>query len=177
MGKERENREFAGVLPKNQFIVERVRKEGYYSMLFNKADFMEAVVWAANVVYDFKDFYRLNKDRIVIPEAESPFRKDDLINAHFLMIVYYKMKENLIMAEELKQGLFNVARFQHVPAEDVEIMKKWDDYVRCSKQKQETGDLSGSSLGSLQGTEIKYERYSGIVAREIAKYQEDLAKL
>ncbi len=177
MGRGREEREFAGALPKNRAIVERIRKDGYYGMLFNKADFMDAVVWAANVVYDYKDFYRPHRDRIVVPEAEMPFRKDDLINAHFLMIVYYKMRENLVLMEELKQSLFSVAKFQRVPDEDVETMKRWDNYILLARQKQDSGDLSGKGIGSLQGTEVKYERYSGVVTKEVTKYQEDLAKL
>ena len=177
MGSRKGFGEFSGVLPQNKSIIDRIRKDGYYGMLFNKTDFMDAVVWASNVVSDYKDYYRLHKDRIVIPETEMPFRKDDLINAHFLMIVYYKTRGNRVLVEELKEGLFSVAKFQKIPEEDIETMKRWDNYVLVAKRKQDSGDLSATNLGSLQGTEIKYERYSGTVAREVAKFQEDLAKL
>lgn len=176
MNDERENKSFEGTLSRNP-IVDRIRKEGYYALLFSKTDFMDGVVWASNVVTDFKKFYRFHRDRIVIPIDEMPFRKDDLVNAHFLMVFYYKMKNNLVQAEEIKEGLSAVAKFQNVPAEDIEIMKKWDQHMSLTKQKQESADRDSIDIGPLRGTEIKYERYSGIVAREMAKFQEDLAKL
>lgn len=176
MSGERESKAFEGTLSRNP-IVERIRKEGYYSLLFSKTDFMDGVVWASNLVNDFKKFYRPHRDRIVIPIDEMSFRKDDLVNAHFLMVFYYKMKKNLVLVEEIKEGLLGVAKFQSVVPEDIEIMKRWDKQVSLTKQKQESGDRSALDNGSLRGTEIKYERYSGIVAREIAKFQEELTKL
>lgn len=176
MSGEKESRTFEGALHRNP-TVDRIRKEGYYSLLFSKTEFMDGVVWASNIINDFKKFYRPHRDRIVIPIDEMSFRKDDLVNAHFLMVFYYKMKKNLVLVEEVKEGLFAVAKFQSVLPEDVEVMKKWDKHLNLTKQKQDSGDMGAVDMRSLQGTEVKYERYSGIVAREIAKFQEDLAKL
>jgi len=177
MNGEKENKTFAGETPRNRTIIERIRKEGYYALLFRQEDFMEGVAWAANVVNDFKKYVRLYRDRIVIPFTEISFRKGDLINAHFIMIFYYKMKKNLVQVEELKEGLFTVAKLQNVQPEDVEIMKRWDNHILLAKTKQDSGDLSAVDIGALRGTEVKYERYSGIVAKEVSKFQEDLAKL
>ena len=67
-GRKREEREFVVASPKNKSIASRVRDHGYVGVMFNKNEFMDAVVWAANVVYEYKDFFASHKDgRIVIP--------------------------------------------------------------------------------------------------------------
>ena len=74
----KEDREFVGVLPRNQAIVDKIRKDGYYAVLFNNIDFMDAVVWAANLTYDFKDFLSNYGSKAIIPQSELLVRKDDL---------------------------------------------------------------------------------------------------
>jgi hypothetical protein len=174
---EREEREFAGIMPKNKRIVDKIRSEGYIGLMFNKSDFMDGVVWAANVVYDYKDFLRPHKDRSVIPNSELPFFKEDLINAHYLMIIYYKMKDNLVQLEEQKFSLLTLAKFQNVAAEDKDIIKKWDQNMMLAQQKTDSGDLSGYDMSVLHGTEDKYKRYTKLVADEMKKYQEEIKKL
>ncbi|MDR1943727.1 MAG: hypothetical protein LBQ19_02800 [Synergistaceae bacterium] len=175
--KREEKREFAGIEPKNKWIVDRIRKEGYLGMMFNKDDFMDAVVWAANIVYDYMDFFRAHRDRSVIPIGELPFLKDDLKNAHLLMIVYYKVKDNLVQFEEMKLSLFTMAKFQSVDTGDVEIIKKWDENMMLAQQKTDSGDLSGYDMASLHGTEEKYRRYAVMVSDEMKKYQEEIVKV
>jgi hypothetical protein len=172
-----ERDEFAGVLPKNKRIVDRIRSEGYFGLMFNKSDFMDGVVWSANIVSDYKNFYRLYEDRSVMPEDELPFLKDDLIKAHFIMIIYYKMKENLVQLEEQKLSLYTVAKFQQVPPEDKDIIKKWDENMKLAQQKTDAGDLSGYDTSSLHGTEEKYRNYTKLVSDEIKKCQDEIKNL
>jgi hypothetical protein len=172
-----EEREFGGVLPKNKRIVDKIRSEGYFALLFNKSDFMDGVVWAANVVYDYKDFLRSYMDRSVIPKDELPFFKEDLINAHLLMIIYYKMRDNLVQLEEQKFSLYTLAKFQNVAPEDKEIIKKWDQNMMLAQRKTDSGDLSGYDMSVLQGTEDKYKNYTKLVSDEMKKYQEDIKTL
>ena len=173
----RDEREFAGVRPRNQSIVDRVRKEGHVGVMFNKDDFMDAVVWAANIVYDYKDFFASHRERIVIPKNDLPFWKPDLINAHILMIVYYQMKQNYVLVEELKQSLKTVAKFQDIDPDDIELMRKWDDYMSIIREQMEKDDFGDYDIGDLQGTEKKYEHYSQIVAKEVEELKEKVAQL
>jgi hypothetical protein len=177
MSPKREENEFVGVQPKNKRVIDKIRKEGYFGLMFNKSDFMDGVVWAANVVYDYKDFLRLQRDRSVIPSDELPFLKDDLINAHLLMIIYYKMKDNLVQLEEQKLSLYTVAKFQNVRIEDKDIIKKWDENMKLAQQKTDSGDLSGYDMSSLHGTEEKYKKYTKLVSDEMKKYQEEIKNL
>jgi hypothetical protein len=172
-----EEREFAGAQPKNKRIVDKIRSEGYFGLMFNKSDFMDGVVWAANVVYDYKDFLRPHKERSVIPIRELSFLKEDLINAHFLMIIYYKMKDNLVQLEEQKLSLFSVAKFQNVAIDDADIIKKWDKNMQLAQQKTDSGDLSGFDMSDLHGTEDKYKFYTKLVSDEMKKYQEEIKNI
>jgi hypothetical protein len=175
--REETTREFAGIEPKNKRIVDRIRKESYFGMMFNKDDFMDAVVWAANVVYDYMDFFRAHRDRSIIPIGELPFLKDDLKNAHLLMIVYYKVKDNLVQFEEMKLSLFSMAKFQNIDFGDIDIIKKWDENMRLAQKKTDSGDLSGYDMTPLHGTEERYRRYAVMVSEEMKKYQEEIVNL
>jgi hypothetical protein len=173
----REEREFAGAQPKNRRIIDKIRSEGYLGLMFNKSDFMDGVVWAANVVYDYKDFFKPHNERSVIPLEELPFLKEDLINSHFLMIIYYKMRDNLVQLEEQKISLLSVAKFQHVSKSDADIIKMWDKNMQLAQQKTDSGDLSGYDMSDLQGTEDKYKFYTKLVSDEVKKYQEEIKNL
>jgi hypothetical protein len=145
--------------------------------MFNKDDFMDGVVWAANIVYDYRDFFRNQRDRSVIPRKELPFLKEDLLNAHFLMIIYYKMRDNLVQLEEQKLSLYTIAKFQEVSPDDMDMIKKWDENMKLAQQKTDSGDLSGYDTSALQGTEDKYKNYTRLVSDEIRKYQDEIKKL
>jgi hypothetical protein len=173
----REKTEFVGAQPKNKRIADKIRSEGILAIMFNKDDFMDAVVWAANVVYDFRDFFKAHRDRSIIPFKTLPFFKEDLINAHFMMIIYYKMKENLVQLEEQKLSLFSVAKFQKIDASDEEIVMKWDENMVLAQQKSDSGDLSAYDMSALHGTEDVYKKYTKLVSEEMKKYQEDVKKL
>jgi hypothetical protein len=172
-----ERGEFVGAQPKNKGIVDRIRAEGYMGVMFNKDDFMDAVIWAANIVVSYREFLKDHRERSVIPIKDLPFLKEDLENAHFLMIIYYKMKDNLVLLEEQKLSLYSVAKFQDVLASDIDIMKKWDENMRLAQQKTDSGDLGGYDMSQLHGTEEKYKRYSTMVSNAMKKYKEKLSKL
>jgi hypothetical protein len=168
--------EFIGARPKNQSIVSRVRDHGYLSVMFNKEDFMDAVVWAANVVYEYNDFFGLNKSkRIVIPQSELPFLKQDVVNAFFIMLLYYNMKQNFVLVEQLKQGLYTVARYQKIADEDVELMKLVDERIAKAGEGDDDG-FNFNEGAELRGAEKRYSRYSGLVTAEIEKFREECAK-
>ncbi|MDR3254569.1 MAG: hypothetical protein LBT31_03245 [Synergistaceae bacterium] len=177
MAQKREEREFVGAQPKNKRIADRIRTEGVYGVMFNKDDFMDGVVWAANVVYDFRDFFKTHRDRNIVPIKSLPFFKEDLINAHFLMIIYYKMKDNLVQLEEQKLSLFTVAKFQKIEADDEDIVKRWDENMMLAQQRIDSGDLSGYDMSQLHGTEETYKKYTKLVSLEMKKYQEEIKKL
>jgi hypothetical protein len=175
--KKREEREFAGVLPKNQSIVSRVRDHGYISVMMNKDDFMDAVVWAANVVYEYKDFFQNNcANKIVIPESELPFLKLDLVNAHLIMLVYYGMKQNYVLIEQFKQSLYTVARFQKISERDAEHMKKIDERMAETHDPLKDDGFNFPTEEHLQGSEKQFDYYSRLVTEEIEKYREECAK-
>jgi hypothetical protein len=177
MRPKRSEREFSGVEPKNKAIIDKVRRDGYIGVMFNKEDFMDAVVWSANVVYDYKDYYVSHRERIVVPVDDLPFWKPDIVNAHILMIHYYKMRENLVLVEELVQSLRTVAKFQPVKPEDMELMKRWDEYTTLVQRKMDHGDFSDLDIGDLKGTETTYERYRAMVDAEISNLMAQVAKI
>lgn len=172
----REIREFCGEMPKNRSIVSRIRDNGYYGVLMNKDDFMDAVVWSANIVYEYKDFFSGHRHRIVIPLIELPFWKEDLVNAHFIMLIYYNMKNNFILMEELKLSLYTVARFQNIAEEDIRVIERWDKYSMRPDKNQEVQEINAepAGLGSANRT---LDRYSRLVTQEIEKYRSEFTKV
>jgi hypothetical protein len=171
-----ENREFAGSMPKNKFIVDKIRKDGCIGVMLNKSDFLDAVMWSANTIYSYKDFYSAHKDRMVIPIDDLPFWKQDLVNAHMIMINYYNVKGNTEQLESMRRSLMTVAKFQKVLAEDVSVMKHWDEYLLASNHELDVTALGRYDMGELRGKGDKYEHYSKLVAAEIEKYKEELKK-
>jgi hypothetical protein len=177
LGGKREEREFVGASPKNKSIASRVRDHGYVGVMFNKNEFMDAVVWAANVVYEYKDFFAAHKDgRIVIPIDDLPFIKYDVAQAHFIMLVYYNMKQNYVLLEQFKQSLYTVARFQNIADGDIEMIKKVNERLAQTLPADER-DFSFDAGSQLNQAERKYNHYSGLVTEEIEKYQEECHKL
>ncbi|MDR1482670.1 MAG: hypothetical protein LBI74_08605 [Synergistaceae bacterium] len=172
----KENREFVGVMPKNKFIMDKVRKEGWFGVMFNKSDFLDAVMWAANTIYSYKDFYSPHKERMVIPIDDLPFWKQDLINAHMIMINYYKVKGNTEQLDMIKRSLMTVAKFQKVLEDDIETMKDWDEYLIDSNHTMDMSVFGRHDMGKLRGKGGKYEHYSKMVSSEIEKYNEELSK-
>ena len=173
----KEDREFIGVLPKNQAIIDKIRRDGYYAVLFNNADFMDAVVWAANLTYDFKDFLSGYENKTVISQLELLVRKDDLYNAHIIMIIYYRMKKNIILMEECKLNLMNLARFQLIPEEHLLIVQDWVAAIMQSESAREAGAYQTSIISSLKATESIYKNYEKIVDEEMKRYRVELEKL
>ena len=169
--------EFRGIRIENTSIVHKVRKEGYLGVMFNKSDFMDAVVWAANLVYEYRDYFKSHMREVVVSEEDLPFLKEDLENAHCILISYYKMKKNLVLAEEFKMSLLTVARFQKVKTEDVGIMAEWNEFLQMVQEKEESGDFAGYDIGNLKGSEQTYERYARMVADEVDRYRDVIAKL
>jgi hypothetical protein len=177
LGGKRDEREFVGASPKNKSIASTVRDHGYIGVMFNKNEFMDAVVWAANVVYEYKDFFASHKDgRVVIPIDELPFIKYDVTQAHFIMLIYYNMKQNYILLEQFKQSLYTVARFQKVADGDLNTIKKVNE--RLSKTLPENeNDFALGANSQLQYAEKEYQYYSRLVTEEIEKYREECLKL
>ena len=173
----KEDREFIGVLPKNQAIIDKIRRDGYYAVLFNNADFMDAVVWAANLTYDFQDFLSGYENKTVISQLELLVRKDDLYNAHIIMIIYYRMKKNIILMEECKLNLMNLARFQLIPEEHLSIVQDWVAAIMQSESAREAGAYQTSIISSLKATESIYKNYEKIVDEEMKRYKVELEKL
>jgi hypothetical protein len=173
----REEREFVGSRPKNQAIVSRIRDHGYVGVMLNKEDFLDAVVWASNVVYEYKDFFnsRHRSKRIVISVDDLPFLKLDVVNAHFIMIFYYNMKQNYVLLEQFKQSLYTAARFQKIAPEDTELMKKIDEKL-AEISIREDNDFNFNSEPELKGAEKQYNHYSSLVTKEIEHYREECAK-
>ncbi|MDR1471254.1 MAG: hypothetical protein LBS75_01910 [Synergistaceae bacterium] len=173
----REVREFCGEMPKNKSIVSRIRDNGYYGVLLNKDDFMDAVVWSANLVYEYRDFFLNHKRRIVIPLAELPFWKKDLVNAHFIMLIYYNMKSNFVLVEEFKLSLYTVARFQDVAEEDIRTLEQCDKRSFQSEMDRGSRDIAPEP-GELELGESNKtcERYSRLVTQEIERYRSEFLK-
>jgi hypothetical protein len=171
----REEMEFVGESPKNQSIVSRVRSHGYMGVMFNKEDFLDAVVWAANVVFEYRDFFHSRRTELIVTSVdELPFIKHDVINAHFILIHYYNMKKNFILVEQFKQSLYSVARFQKIAPEDAELMKKVDE--RLSKKNKDENDFNFNAEPELRGAEKKYNQYSAMVTAEIEKFRDECVK-
>ncbi|MDR1966880.1 MAG: hypothetical protein LBQ36_09230 [Synergistaceae bacterium] len=176
-GSKREAREFVGARPKNQSIVSRVRDHGFMAVMMNKEDFMDAVVWAANVVYEYKDFFGAKcSNRIVISLSELPFLKLDVVNAHFIMLFYYNMKQNFVLIEQLKQSLYTAARFQKIAEKDVELMKQVDERMTRFRDPLSEDGFNFPTDRELQGAEKQYDFYSHLVTEEIEKFREECAK-
>lgn len=173
----KEDREFVGILPKNQAIIDKIRKDGYYAVLFNNVDFMDAVVWAANLTYDFKDFLSNYGSKSIIPQSELLVRKDDLYNAHIIMSIYYRMKKNIILMEECKLNLINLARFQLIAEEHLSIVNDWVEAIMQSESAREAGAYQISGISALKATEPIYKKYEKMVNDEVKKYKAELEKL
>jgi hypothetical protein len=175
-GVKKEAMEFVGARPKNQSIVSRIRDHGYMGVMFKKEDFMDAVVWAANIVYEYNDFFNSRRsERIVIPLDELPFIKSDVENAHFIMLIYYNMKQNFVLVEQLKQTLYTVARYQRIADEDADLMKQVDERMAKAAAGEEN-DFNFGTEPELRGAEKKYNYYSSLVTAQIEKYREECAK-
>ena len=168
--------EFAGVLPRNRAVVDLIRREGYIGVMFNKDDFMDAVIWSSNLVNDYERFLGAQGDRVVIPLEELPYEKPDLINAFILLIIYYHRKGNLIVAEELKKLFSTVAKFQKILPDDIPVMAGWDAYMSEAKRRMDHDDFSTPEIGNLEGTEKKYEHYKAMVAEERGSFKEKLQR-
>jgi hypothetical protein len=176
-GGKREEREFIGASPKNKSIASRIRDHGYMGVMFNKNEFMDAVVWAANVVYEYKDFFSAYRDgRIVIPIDELPFIKYDVVQAHFIMLIYYNMRQNYVLLEQFKQSLYTVARFQKIADDDVPMIKKVNERLAVTLPADDN-DFSFDSDFRKNCSEKEYNYYSGLVTAEIEKYREECLKL
>jgi hypothetical protein len=175
-GGKKQEMEFVGARPKNQSIVSKIRDHGYYGVMFNKEDFMDAVVWAANVVYEYNDFFNSHKsERIVIAQDELPFIKQDVENAHFIMLLYYNMKQNFILVEQIKQSLYTVARYQKISEDDIDLIKRVDERLASVKKNGEN-DFNFNLEPELHGAEKKYTHYASLVTAAIEKYREECAK-
>jgi hypothetical protein len=171
----KEEMEFVGQRPKNQSIVSRIRSLGYTSVMFNKEDFLDSVVWAANVVFEYRDFFNSRRSELIVTSLdELPFLKLDVVNAHFLLINYYNMKENFVLVEQFKQSLYSVARFQKIAPDDAELMKKVDE--RLSKKNKDENDFNFNDEPELRGVEKKYNQYAALVTAEIEKFREECVK-
>ena len=46
-----------------------------------------------------------------------------------------------------------------------------------SQEKEESGDFAGYDIGNLKGSEQTYERYARMVADEVDRYRDVIAKL
>ena len=171
-----EEMEFVGVMPRNKTIVDQIRRQGYIGVMFNKDDFMDAVIWASNLVNDYERFTASVKDRVVIPIEELPYEKPDLVNAFILLIIYYHRKGNLVVAEELKKHFWTVAKFQDIPHENVSVMAGWDEYMSEAKRRMDRDDFSTPEIGKLEGTEKIFEHYKALIAKEKESFQEELRK-
>ena len=148
-------------------------------MLFNQDDFMDSVVWSANLVYEYGDLYASLKydQRTVIPINDIKFYKPDLVNAHYLLVIYYKRKENMLLLEQAKQSLYTLSKFQEVDENDVQLIEKWDENLYQAKMKVNTDDFSGSSEApALKGTEEIYNKYYLKTSEELKKLIEELNK-
>ncbi|MDR3279248.1 MAG: hypothetical protein LBT23_01940 [Synergistaceae bacterium] len=176
-GSKREELEFVGARPKNQSIVSRIRDHGYIGVMLNKEDFLDAVVWAANVVYEYKDFFnsRHRSSRILLSVDELPFLKQDVVSAHFIMIFYYNMKQNYVLIEQFKQSLYTVARFQKIAPEDSELMKKVDERL-AKLSAQEENEFNFNTEPELKGAEKQYNYYSALVTKEIERHRDECLK-
>jgi hypothetical protein len=175
-GGKKEVMEFIGARPKNQSIVSRVRDHGYMSVMFNNDDFIDAVVWATNVVYEYNGFFSAGQsDRVVIPMEELPFLKLDVENSHFLLLIYYNMRKNYVLVEQMKQSLYTLARFQKIDPADIEMMKRVDKRMAEAAKTGEYG-FNFNSEPELEGGEKKYHCYSRLVTDQIEKYREECAK-
>ena len=102
---------------------------------------------------------------------ELPFLKPDGINAHFLLIHYYKRKENFVLVEQFKQSLYSVARFQKIAADDAELMKKVDE--RLARRTKDENDFNFNTEPELRGAEKKYNQYAAMVTAEIEKFRDE----
>jgi len=174
--KQSEKMEFVGKQPRNISIVNRIRDHGYVGVMFNNDDFMDAVVWASNVVYEYENFFNSgNSAQIVIPIDELPFLKVDLENAHLILLIYYKMKQNFVLGEKIKQSLYTVARFQKIANEDAELMKKISERaVEAARHFEQ--DFDFKDIPELASAEKKISQYSSRVTDQIEKYREECVK-
>jgi hypothetical protein len=168
--------EFVGSHPRNSSVVSRIRDHGYVSVMFNKDDFMDAVVWAANIVYEYGAFFGSHSlDRIVIPQDELPIIKSDAENAHFIMLIYYNMKKNFVLLEQIKQSLYTLARYQRMDEKDAELMKKVDEKMARAAREDDDG-FNFNAEPDLRGAEKRYKYYASLVTAQIEKYRTECAK-
>jgi len=172
-----EKMDFIGGQPKNLSIVRCIRDHGYMGVMFNQEDFMDAVIWSANGVYEYGNFFESNKleQQIVIPLEELPFEKRDLENAHLIMLIYYNMKENFVLVEKIKQSLYTLARFQKIADGDTELMKQISERMTSSAERDEY-DFNFNDMRGLPGAEKKINYYSSRVTDQIEKYMGQCVK-
>ena len=174
--KQGEKMEFIGAQPKNISIIHRIRDHGYIDVMFNHDDLIDAVIWATNIVYGYENFFNSNNlERVVIPVEELPFLKLDVENAHMIMLIYYSMRQNFVLAEKIKQSLYTVARFQRIAKEDVELMKRIGERMAEAAKRHE-GDFNFNDMTELTGAEKKYNIYANKVTQQIEKYREECVK-
>ncbi|MDR3164456.1 MAG: hypothetical protein LBU13_02665 [Synergistaceae bacterium] len=171
----KEEIEFVGQRMKNQSIVSRIRDHGYMGVMFNNEDFLDAVVWAANVVFEYRDFFNSRKSEVIVASLnELPFFKLDVINAHFVLLHYYNMKKNFVLVEQFKQSLYSVARFQKIADADADVIKKADE--RLSQSIKNEDDFNFNTEPELHGAEKKYNQYASLVTAEIEKFRDECMK-
>ena len=175
--KQSEKMEFIGAKPKNMSVIRRVRDHGYMGVMFNNDDFIDAVIWAANIVHAYGNFLEINKiEQIVIPLEELPFDKPDVENAHMLMLIYYDMKQNFMLAEKMKQSLYTLARFQRIEENDMILMKKIGERMAEAAKRDEL-DFNFNDMSELTGAERKYNYYASRVTDQIEVYREKCMKI
>ena len=93
------------------------------------------------------------------------------------MIIYYRMKKNIILMEECKLNLMNLARFQLIPEEHLLIVQDWVAAIMQSESAREAGAYQTSIISSLKATESIYKNYEKIVDEEMKRYRVELEKL
>jgi hypothetical protein len=143
--------------------------------MFNNDDFLDAVVWAANIVFEYGDFFNSRKPELIVTSIdELPFLKQDVIDAHFLLIHYYNMKGNFVLVEQFKQSLYSVARFQKIAPEDAELIRRAGE--RLSQKNNDENGFNFNAEPKLRGTEKKYNQYFALVTAEIEKFRGECAK-
>jgi hypothetical protein len=154
-----------------------VKKVGYIGVMFNSEDFFDAVVWATNLADKYEKHYAELGDRVAIPIEElGDFRKSELIDAYYLLIIYYHRKSNFRILESLKSHLMTVAKFQNIHREHVLVMRNWDNYMADVKRKMEQDDYSAPDIGDLGGTEGVFEYYKSLVERDQQTFKDELRK-
>ncbi|GHV32627.1 hypothetical protein FACS1894167_15630 [Synergistales bacterium] len=177
----KQTREFFGSSPRNSDIADKIRSDGYVGVMFDQKEFIDAVIWAANVVYEYMDFFRDFSNRAVASVKELPYLREDLLNAHQIMIIYYKMKKDLVFSEEFKLSLYTIAIFQDMEQGHASVVKAVED--RMTENGDTPSALSLSSIGvdapKIDGADAKklYDHYVALAHSDSKKYKELAEKL